>query len=77
VTKEEAEKWMIQEGIALFFETSAKTAQNVCQAFDEIGKQLFMNKLEKRRETFSPMKTEHGKKIILSDEKKEEKSTCC
>jgi hypothetical protein len=35
----------------MFFETSSKTAINVTRAFDEIGKQLFMNQLEKRRIT--------------------------
>lgn len=29
VQKEEAEKWMIQENISLFFETSAKSNSNV------------------------------------------------
>lgn len=34
---------MEREDIAMFFETSSKTALNVCRAFDEIAKQLFMN----------------------------------
>jgi hypothetical protein len=35
----------------MFFETSSKTALNVSKAFDEVGKQLFMNQLELRKST--------------------------
>lgn len=40
---------MKAEDVAMFFETSSKTAVNVSKAFDEVAKQLFLNQLEKRR----------------------------
>lgn len=35
--------------IAMYFETSAKTALNVTKAFDEVAKQLFLNQIQKRK----------------------------
>lgn len=45
----------------MYFETSAKTALNVSKAFDEVAKQLFMNQLEKRRESRLPQINENPK----------------
>ena len=54
MAKTEAEAFIKSEDIAMYFETSAKTALNVSKAFDEVAKQLFMNQLERRRESRLP-----------------------
>jgi hypothetical protein len=47
VETEEAEDWMKRAGVEMYFETSAKTAQNVTKAFEEVCKQLLLMNLRK------------------------------
>lgn len=53
VEREEAEKWMVQEGISLFFETSAKSSANVAEAFKETASQLFVNYIKSKQSSAS------------------------
>lgn len=46
---------------------------NVGKAFDEVAKQLFMNQLEKRRESLSPLKNH----VSLEEKKPEAEKSCC
>lgn len=48
VTREEADVWLKRENLNLFFETSSKSNINVARAFDETGKQLFLNYINTR-----------------------------
>jgi hypothetical protein len=68
VEANEAEEWIKQAGVEMYFETSAKTAQNVVRAFEEVCKQLLllnMRKTEDREKGFK-----------LKDEEKDS-SFCC
>ena len=47
MTEDEAKQWMDEAGISIYFETSAKTAQNVKKMFEEVCNQLFMQSLRK------------------------------
>ena len=53
VEKEETEKWMVQEGVSLFFETSAKSNANVAEAFRETASQLFVEHIKTRKSSAS------------------------
>ena len=64
---------MEEEEIVMFFETSSKTAINVAKAFEELGKQLFLNQLSKRGETMTSFK----KNVRLSQPKEKSDSVCC
>lgn len=51
--KEEVETWIKANGIELYFETSAKTAENVKLAFEEVAKQLFNQRMTKTKAAIS------------------------
>ena len=44
----EAKEWMEKAGVSLFFETSAKTAQNIEKMFMEVCNQLLMCSMKKK-----------------------------
>ena len=44
---------MVQEGVNLFFETSAKSNANVAEAFRETASQLFVNHIKSRKSSAS------------------------
>ena len=57
----------------MFFETSSKTAINVFKAFEELGKQLFLNQLSKKGETMTSFK----KNLRLNQPKDKDDGVCC
>ncbi|MBS1890014.1 MAG: hypothetical protein JST59_01870 [Actinobacteria bacterium] len=48
VSREDAENWLKNENLDLFFETSSKNNINVAKAFEETGNQLFLNYIKTR-----------------------------
>jgi GTPase SAR1 family protein len=54
----------------MYFETSAKTAQNVARAFEEVSKQLFHRILKKNN-------AESESNFKIDPRAKQEPSECC
>jgi AAA+ ATPase superfamily predicted ATPase len=74
VTEEEAKTWMEEAGVSIFFETSAKTAQNVRKMFEEVCNQLFLQSLSKAERTGTG---NHDGRITLKVEEEDGSSFCC
>ena len=58
--EEEARQWMEKAGVSLFFETSAKTAQNVEKMFMEVCSQFLMCSLKKKKAEDSSFRLGQG-----------------
>lgn len=67
---------MEEANIEIFFETSAKTAQNVKKMFDEVCSQLLLKSLKK---TGKDGETNGGDKLKLGnpDDKANSSADCC
>lgn len=61
--------------VQLFFETSAKTAENVKLAFEEVAKQLFQQRMSKAKASVSTTQIQNI--VDLHDTEKESQAGCC
>ena len=61
--------------VSLFFETSSKTSENVNSAFEEVTKQLFLNKLTRTKTVIT---SQHVENIVnLQEKSADHNKKCC
>jgi small GTP-binding protein len=78
VTKEEGEKYKLDQHLDLFMETSAKTGQNARNVLIEAAKILYNDylKFDEKPDTPKPNTNKPGMELISKPEKKD-KGKCC
>ena len=79
VTKEEGEKYKLDQHLDLFMETSAKTGQNARNVLIEAAKILYNDylKFDENSGNNVPTPKKKGTELIAKPAKKEKKGGCC